>query len=112
MSVVTVLKLATTSPLDGRVAVLRRAYQRQLNRRPTTLERAAMERAARLVAKAEAVAIDAAVTVDDVVRITNLARRAEVSLYALIGSPARRPLPVGHGDGSFSALTWLKERTP
>jgi hypothetical protein len=51
------------------------------------------------------------VSTDDLVRITNLARRAEASLFVLIGSPQRRP-PADRVP-AFNALDWLeaKERS-
>jgi hypothetical protein len=58
-----------------RVEQLRRAFQRILNRRPTLIEKAAMLRAAALVARAEALALDANADVLDVVRLNNLASR-------------------------------------
>jgi hypothetical protein len=77
-----------------RVAALKRAFQRQLGRRPTMIERTSMERAARLVARAEAATVDPNVAVEHVISLTNLARRAEVAVYDLIGWPERRPPPA------------------
>src|SRR5262249_45727001 len=65
---------------ERRIRELRRAFQRVLKRRPTVIERTAMERAARLTARAEAAALDPAVTLDDLVRIDNLAARARARL--------------------------------
>jgi hypothetical protein len=74
-------------------------------------ERQRMDQTARLVARAELAAIDPGVSTDDLVRITNLARRAEASLFVLIGSPQRRP-PADRVP-AFNALDWLeaKERS-
>src|SRR5262245_22464001 len=75
---------------DARVKQLRRAYQRQLKRRPTMIERTAMERAARLTSRAEAAAVDPNVPADLVVRLDNAAARARSKLGDLIGHPSRR----------------------
>jgi hypothetical protein len=59
-----------------RVEELRRAFQRSLNRRPTLIEKAAMLRAAALVARAEAAALDPAVPVAELTKLSNIADRA------------------------------------
>jgi len=48
-----------------RVEELRRAFQRLLNRRPTLIEKATMLRAAALVARAEALALDPSADVNE-----------------------------------------------
>jgi hypothetical protein len=58
-----------------RVEELRRAFQRSLNRRPTLIEKAAMLRAAALVARAEAAALDPTMPVAELTKLVNLARR-------------------------------------
>ena len=63
-----------------RVEELRRAFQRTLNRRPTLIEKAAMKRAAGLVARAEAVALDPNADINEVVKLNNLANRILRSL--------------------------------
>jgi hypothetical protein len=63
-----------------RVEELRRAFQRTLNRRPTLIEKAAMLRAAALVARAETAALDPNADVSEVVKLNNLAGRALRSL--------------------------------
>ena len=60
---------------ERRVEELRRAFQRKLNRRPTLIEKAAMLRAAALVARAEALALDPNADVGEVVKLNNLANR-------------------------------------
>jgi hypothetical protein len=65
-----------TEPLARRVEQLRRAYQHALGRRPTTIERADMLKAALLVAKAEQLALDPRTDVHELVKLTNLADRA------------------------------------
>jgi hypothetical protein len=63
-----------------RVEELRRAFQRSLNRRPTLIEKAAMLRAAALVARAEAAALDPTMPVAELTKLVNLARRAQQQL--------------------------------
>ena len=75
---------------ERRIAELKRAYQRVLRRKPTMIERTAMERAGRLTARAEAAAVDPAVTIDDLVRLDNAAARARARLADLIGGLGRR----------------------
>src|SRR5262245_58372094 len=79
------------SPQERRTKELLRAYQRVLRRKPNTIEKAAMRRAALLTARAEAAAIDPEVTLDDLVRIDNLAARARARLSDLIGGVKSRP---------------------
>src|SRR5262245_61800995 len=89
---------------EHRAAQLRRAFQRVLKRRPTTIERIAMSRAAALTARAEAAALDPDATLDDVVRIDNAASRARAKLVDLIGALGHRrhrdldPLALLNGD--------------
>jgi hypothetical protein len=59
-----------------RVEELRRGFQRSLNRRPTLIEKAAMLRAAALVARAETAALDPAVPVGELTKLVNIADRA------------------------------------
>jgi hypothetical protein len=59
-----------------RVEELRRGFQRALNRRPTLVEKAAMLRAAALVARAEAAALDPEVPVGELTKLVNIADRA------------------------------------
>jgi hypothetical protein len=59
-----------------RVEELRRAFQRALNRRPTLIEKAAMLRAAALVARAETAALDQTVPVAELTKLVNIADRA------------------------------------
>jgi hypothetical protein len=84
-----------------RVGQLRRAFQRQVRRRPTALERAAMRRAADLTAAAERAAADPNATLNDIVRIDNAAARARAAFVSLAG--IKRPRP-----GSSSRTNWLE----
>jgi hypothetical protein len=66
-------------PIDvqaRRVEEVRRGFQRTLRRRPTVLEKAAMLRAAALIARAEALALDPSADVSELVKLNNLADRA------------------------------------
>ena len=73
-----------------------------------------MERAARLVARAEAATVDPTVAVEHVVSLVNLARRAETAVFDLVGRPERRPPPAVRDTESsateqiISALTMLE----
>src|SRR5262245_37699757 len=90
---------------DRRIAELRRAFQRALRRRPTMIERTAIERAARLTWRAEVAAVDPNATLDDVVRLDNAAARARSRLEALIGAPLgkrRMPVPLSPFDTLMS----------
>jgi hypothetical protein len=72
-----------------RVEELRRAFQRSLNRRPTLIEKAAMLRAAALVARAEAAALDPTMPVAELTKLVNIADRAVrgLRLEARTGPP-------------------------
>jgi hypothetical protein len=70
-----------------RVEELRRAFQRSLNRRPTLIEKAAMLRAAALVARAEAAALDPTMPVAELTKLVNLARRAQQQLPLRLVKP-------------------------
>jgi hypothetical protein len=73
-----------------RVEELRRAFQRVLNRRPTLIEKAAMLRAAALVARAEAAALDPNMDVAELTKLTNIAARAERRLgFSAIATAGR-----------------------
>jgi hypothetical protein len=67
----------------ARLDELKRALQRQLNRRPTTVERCAMDRAALMTLRAEIAARDSKASSADVVRLDNAARRARKDFEAL-----------------------------
>jgi len=67
-----------------RMAELMRAYQRQLGRRPTTIQRTLRDRAAHLTAIAEFAARDPRVSLDDVVRLDHSAARARAEFAAAI----------------------------
>ena len=67
---------SATCPDPKRIKSFRRALQKQLGRRPTTIEKAALIRAAVLSATAEAAMTDPTVSHEDRVRLDNTAARA------------------------------------
>ena len=78
-------------PLSKRIAHLRKAYARGIGHRASTLQAAAMERAARLTALAEQALLDPNVTINDRVRLDGCAAKARREMAAVIGKrePAR-----------------------
>jgi hypothetical protein len=79
-----------TEPQQRRVEELRRAFQRLLRRRPTLVEKADILRAAALVARAEAAALDPNADIHQVIRINNLANRILRSLGFKFAPPPKR----------------------
>jgi hypothetical protein len=79
-----------------REIVLKRAFQRELGRKPTCLQRTAMDRAATMTAKAEAAAQDPETTVNDVVRLDHAAARARAEMFAMFA--AKREFDDGASD--------------
>ena len=69
---------------NRRVEELRRAYQRRLNRRPTTLQRAIMSNAAVLTARAEIASADPACSINDYVRACRVAKEARDAVEAML----------------------------
>ena len=65
-----------TEPHARRVERLRRAFQRELGRKLTLIEKTAVFKAALLTAKAEAAALDPHTSVEELTKLTNLADRA------------------------------------
>lgn len=87
-----------TDAHERRIEQLRRAYQRALGRKATLIEKAAMLRAALLTARAEAAALDATATLDDVVRLDRAAAAARARLSDLVGGFKRhKPVAVSSG---------------
>ena len=60
-------KSAASAVQANRVLTLKRAYQRQLGRKPTVHEKSLLDRAAVLTARAEVAALDPATTTNDIV---------------------------------------------
>jgi len=97
----------STDPHAKRIRQLRRAYQKHLRCKPTTLLVAAMDHAARLVAKAEFAVLDPSVTDEDLVRLTNIASRAERKALDLI---AERRKQERSPPSPFDALLGQRDR--
>ena len=76
-------------PLSKRVAHLRKAYARGLGHKASTLQAAAIERAARLTALSEQALVDPNVTINDRVRLDGAAHRARRDMQAVIGKRER-----------------------
>jgi hypothetical protein len=70
--------------LAKRIFALRRAYAVGIGHKPTTIQAAAMVRAATLQAQAEAALDNPAISVNDKVRLDNAARRAIRDMQALL----------------------------
>ena len=83
-----------SSDQGRRARQLRRAFQRLLKRRPTTIERVTMDRCALLVARAEKAAADPNATHDDVVRLDGAAVRAQRRMVALFEAKRRPAAPL------------------
>ena len=81
-----------TEPHARRVERLRRAFQRELGRKLTLIEKTAVFKAAVLTAKAEAAALDPRTTVEELVKLTNIADRAVQRLPRQTEPPK---LPLG-----------------
>jgi hypothetical protein len=73
-----------------RAAALRRAFQRELNHKPTTLQRTLIDRAVILTARAEIAALDPNTSPNDCVRLDGAAARARAAMFAVI---TKRALP-------------------
>jgi hypothetical protein len=108
-------QLCTLSALDGRTVAARRArelakgFEAELGGTVTVSRRFAIERAAALVAlaedaKARRLAGDAAITLEDVVRVDNAAARAVKALGIKPGAPAKVPTLQEHLARRAAAL--------
>ncbi len=80
-------------PLSKRIAHLRKAYARGLGHKASTLQAAAIDRAARLTALSEQALVDPNVTINDRVRLDGAAQRARRDMQAEIGK-RERPAPT------------------
>jgi hypothetical protein len=87
-----------------RTLALKRAFQRELGRKPTCLQRTAIDRAATLTAKAEAAALDPLTTANDVVRLDRAAARARAEMFAMFAAK-REP-----DDGASDLDRYLQRR--
>jgi hypothetical protein len=71
--------------------MLKRAFQRELARRPTTLQRLLLERAVTLSIKAEVASADPDMPANDVVRLDGAARRARAEMFASFRDDRPKP---------------------
>jgi hypothetical protein len=79
---------------DMPLTTMQRALQRTLKRKPSAIEKTALERCAMLMLRAELAARDPASDTNDVVRLDNCARRARADFERLTGiDSARKPKP-------------------
>jgi len=85
--------LATSEAQAQRLKELRAAFKRMLPIRLTNLEKAVMDRAARLTLRAEIAAGDPGVLINDVVRIDGAAHRAR-NAWARLCSAKQRTSPA------------------
>jgi hypothetical protein len=69
-----------------RVLALKRAFQRELGRKPTLLQRTLIDRAAVLTAKAEVAALDPTISANDCVRLDGAAARARAAMFKAIAT--------------------------
>lgn len=79
----TAQQLADKPAATSAELAIRRAYQRRLGRRPTTLERSLIERLARY----ETLALDPATSIADAYRLESVLRRARVEFDAITAKP-------------------------
>jgi hypothetical protein len=79
--------------LAATISALQRAYQRQLARRPTTVQRSLIDHAATLTAKAAVAANDPGVPLTDIVRLDRSAARARAEMHAAFD---RKPTSAPH----------------
>lgn len=72
--------------LSKRIAHFKKAFGKGLGHKPSTLQSAAILRAATLTAKAEAAALDPGTTANDVVRLDHAAARARAEMFAMLAA--------------------------
>jgi hypothetical protein len=77
------------------MAELKRAFQRQLRRKPTEFERTLLDRAALMTTRAEIAAYDPNTSSEDLVRLDNVARRARADFERVCAVPKRKTLTLG-----------------
>jgi hypothetical protein len=100
-------KSAISDAQARRVQQLRRCFQRELNHRPTVLQRSRIDTASVMKAKAEAAALDPSVSANDCVRLFNAAAKAEREMFE---SFAAKPKQLG--PDSLKAYARDKYRVP
>jgi hypothetical protein len=79
---------------ESRLQELKKALQRQLKRKPTLIEKAALDRCALLMLRSEIAARDGKATSEDIVRLANCARRAQQDFERLAAVPTKRNLTL------------------
>jgi hypothetical protein len=84
------LQLADNSVSTQRESELRRAYQRELNHKPTVVQRTLIRTAAVMQARFEAALLDPSTTANDLVRLSGEARRSRIDMLAAF-SNGRKP---------------------
>jgi hypothetical protein len=89
---------------ERRVLALRRAFQRELGRMPTTIQSTLISAAAVLQARAEVCALDSTTTVNQIVRIQNLARRARRDMLASFTDGSA----LAHDSGDDEAMALVR----
>jgi hypothetical protein len=82
-----------TDALSKRVKHFKKAFGKGLGHKPSTLESAAILRAATLTAKAELAAADPTTSANDLVRLDNAAARARSDMWAALRAPKTEATP-------------------
>jgi hypothetical protein len=77
-----------TDALSKRIRHFKKAFGKGLGHKPSTLESAAILRAATLSAKAELAALDPTTSANDLVRLDNAAARARADMRAALAPKA------------------------
>jgi hypothetical protein len=88
-------KSATSTAQERRAQALRRAFQRTLGHKPTTLQRTLMDRAAIMTARAEIAAADPATSANDCVRLDGAAARARAAMFEAIAAGQAKSKRLG-----------------
>jgi hypothetical protein len=85
-----------TAPIsaESRLNELKKALQRQLKRKPTLIEKAALNNCALLMLRSEIAARDGKATSEDIVRLANVARRAQQDFARIAAVPTKRTLTL------------------
>jgi hypothetical protein len=79
-------KSALTDAQARRITALKRAFQRELGRKPTLLQSTLIQRACVMTAKAEAAALDPSVTTEIFIRIDGRASKARQIAFDAIAA--------------------------
>jgi hypothetical protein len=99
MTLIRAHQVAVNSPIciaqARRVLALKRAYQRELAHKPTTIQKTLIDRAATLTALAERAALDPSVTANDLVRLDNRAERARAEMFTSFARHEPHPPTLG-----------------